>query len=155
MEMLGVHARGRNAHVPPERSRPGHDVANAAGDLDAYVVHFDEPNRFGGLRPLWNELSGRMKAMLPRACAMMSEELERAGVRRRLLSAMAHHVVSDDLLVNNVGVSAAYQSPPHFDVSDVGWTFAFSCKCGTFGRTVRMRTCANCDVGGRGASAGA
>lgn len=40
-------------------------------------------------------------------------------VRRRLYSASAAECVSDDLLVNNVGVSAAYMSPPHFDVSDV------------------------------------
>ena len=40
-------------------------------------------------------------------------------VRKRLYSASADDCVSDDLLVNNVGVSAAYMSPPHFDVSDV------------------------------------
>ena len=51
-------------------------------------------------------------------------------MRERLYSVATIDAVSDDLLVNNVGVSAAYQSPPHFDVTDVGWTFAFACKCG-------------------------
>ena len=30
--------------------------------------------------------------------------------------------MSDDLLVHNVGVSAAYQRPPHVDGGDVGWS---------------------------------
>ena len=37
--------------------------------------------------------------------------------------------MSDDLLVHNVGVSAAYQSPPHVDGGDVGWTAALAVKC--------------------------
>ena len=35
-------------------------------------------------------------------------------------------LISHGLVVNNVGVSAAYFSPPHFDRSDVGWTFAMA-----------------------------
>ena len=120
--MLGVHSRRRNIMVPPDRARgASHTVAHLDGDLDAYVVHFDSPERFGGdkLKPLWNALSRRMHAMLPTASAAMVHELHKAQVRRRLYSASAAECVSDDLLVNNVGVSAAYMSPPHFDVSDV------------------------------------
>ena len=48
-------------------------------------------------------------------------------VRERLYTGtMASGVISDDLVVNNVGVSSEYQSPPHFDVADVGWTAAFA-----------------------------
>jgi hypothetical protein len=58
-----------------------------------------------------------------------------AKVRDQFHSAESVNFVSDDLLVNNVGVSAAYQSPPHVDPADVGWTFAFACKCGPVGRS--------------------
>ena len=132
MEMLGCHARGRNMHVPPDRARKWLKVANHKGNLDAYVVHMDAPE-FGceaPIKPLWNALSKSMHAMLPRAAAGMVDELRKVGVRERLYSALAPGVLSEDLLVNNVGVSAAYQSPPHFDVGDVAWTFAFAVKCG-------------------------
>ena len=122
LQMLGVHSRRRNASVPLERARgTAHAVANPDGDLDAYVVHFDEPKRFGGapLKPLWNALSRRMHAMMPSASAQMVKELHNAHVRERLYSTDAHDVMSDDMLVNNVGVSAAYKSPPHFDIADV------------------------------------
>jgi hypothetical protein len=127
MEMLGLRKpRG------PHASRSSIEVANADADLDAYVVHVDEPERFGGaqLKGLWNDISGRMRALLPSACEAMAAALEAAGVRERLYSVAARDVISDDMLVNNVGVSAAYQSPPHVDANDVGWTFAFACKCG-------------------------
>ena len=133
MEMLGVRPRGRNAFRPPDKKRGGqHAVAHRKGDLDAYVVHFDSPELFGGeaLKKLWNDISTRMHALLPVASANMVKKLREAGVRERLYSAAAIEAMSDDLLVNNVGVSAAYQSPPHFDTADVGWTFAFACKCG-------------------------
>ena len=135
MEMLGVHARGRNMNTPPDAVRPGLAVANPKGDLDAYVVQHDAPDRFStGLKYLWGTLSVRMHDMLPSASAGMVDALEQARVRDRLYSEAAHHATSGDLLVNNVGVSAAYQSPPHFDVGDIGWTFAFACKCGPCGQ---------------------
>lgn len=133
MEMLGIHSRQRNSFQPPDKARRGrHAVANHRGDLDAYVVHFDRPDLFGGpaLRQLWNDLSARMRAQLPFVTAHMVKMLREARIRERLYSAAAVEAVSDDLLVNNVGISAAYQSPPHFDGTDVGWTFAFACKCG-------------------------
>ena len=47
MEMLGVRSRQRNMSNPPEKCREKrgrqHLIANAQGDLDAYVVHFDYP----------------------------------------------------------------------------------------------------------------
>lgn len=117
MEMLGIHSRGRNEHVPPERARPGLLVANKKGDLDAYVVHLDHPAEFANhaAKGLWNALSRRMHAVLPAACGGMVGELAAARVRERLYTAAAQDVVSDDLLVNNVGVSSSYQSPPHLD----------------------------------------
>ena len=136
MEMLGIRSRQRNMSNPPEKCREKrgrqHLIANAQGDLDAYVVHFDYPRLFcaSGLTKLWNGISRRMHALLPSVSQQMIEMLRKARVRERLYSVAAIDAVSDDLLVNNVGVSAAYQSPPHFDVTDVGWTFAFSCKCG-------------------------
>ena len=74
-----------------------------------------------------------MHTVLPAACSGMVSELKAARVRERLYTAAAHDVVSDDVLVNNVGVSSAYQSPPHLDKNDVGWTFAFAVKCGPTG----------------------
>ena len=130
MEMLGVHSRRRNPHKPPERRRPGVEVANPDGDLDAYVVHMDNA-RFRGpkVKQLWDAMSERMHTLLPRASEAMVNALSEAKVRERLYSTGAGDVLSKDLLVNNVGVSAAYQSPPHFDSGDVGWTFAFAVKC--------------------------
>jgi hypothetical protein len=140
MEMLGIHSRRRNVSQPPDKrkARVGHLVANTQGDLDAYVVQFDFPHRFGGaeLVQLWNGISRRMHALLPLASARMVGLLKEARVRERLYSVAADGTVSDDLLVNNVGVSAGYQSPPHFDVTDVGWTHAFAIKCGHLQRHV-------------------
>ena len=131
MEMLGIHNRLRNAFQPPDKARADFVVANKGGDLDAYVIHFDDLERFGGaaLKPIWEGLSERMKALLPSSMESLSQALRDAGVRERLYSQAANECVSTDLLVNNVGVSSAYQSPPHFDVGDIGWTFAFACKC--------------------------
>jgi len=139
MEMLGVHSRRRNVNKPPERHRPWVKVANPEGDLDSYVVHMDEPT-FGGtdVKRLWNAMSERMHALLPQASTAMAKALSEAKVRERLYSTGAGDALSDDLLVNNVGVSAAYHSPPHFDAGDVGWTFAFAVKCST------SRGCGRC-----------
>ena len=59
----------------------------------------------------------------------MVEELQKACVCERVYSVEAGNFVSNDLLVNNVGVSESYQSPPHIDRNDIGWTYAFACKC--------------------------
>ena len=109
----------------------GVKVANRRGDLDAYAVHFRNKQEFGGgkLKWLWNCISKRMREMLPAACAGMAAEMSRARVQDRLYSEIARDVVSDDLLVCNIGVSSAYQSPAHMDPRDTGWTFAFSVKC--------------------------
>lgn len=132
MEMLGIHDRRRNLHQPSDRRRPGMPVAHSEGDLDAYVVHFDHPDKFGGnvVKPIFNAISARLHTLLPSATSKLAAALEHERVRERLYTGMmASGVISDDLVVNNVGVSSEYQSPPHFDIADVGWTAAFS---GTF-----------------------
>ena len=72
-----------------------------------YIVHFDEQERFGGaaLRPLWNAISARMRALLPHACEVLREKLEDAGVRERLRSREARHVRS-------VGTHPMHVHPP-------------------------------------------
>ena len=82
------------------------------------------------LKPIWNAISERMHALMPAAMGELAKQLAERGVRDNLRTTVGAEVVSDDLIVNNVGVSSEYQSPPHFDVKDVGWTFAFALKCG-------------------------
>jgi hypothetical protein len=69
-----------------------------------------------------------MHVALLQASEQMVEEIQKNAVIERVYS--AGNFVSSDLLVNNVGVSESYQSQPHIDKSDIGWTFAFACKCG-------------------------
>ena len=142
MEMLGLHGRGRNIKrlLRVLRTRPTapyefkNKVVNRRGDLEAYAVHFRpalgsmrfNPQRLKGF---WSHLSSKMHALLPSACNAMASALCAASVLERCCSHLAQFVTSPDLLVNNVGVSAAYQSPPHFDGRDMGWTFAFASKC--------------------------
>ena len=138
--MLGLHARGRNGNKPLSALRRGttaHNrfkgkIANRKGDLEAYAVHFGPHfERFSPekLKDFWNHLSGKMHALLPSACNAMVSALKAANPFERCCSQLARFVTSHDCLVNNVGVSAAYQSPPHFDSRDMGWTFAFASKC--------------------------
>ena len=131
MVMLGVRAQGRNAHRLPHASRPWVGVNNSEGDLDCYVVQHDQPGRFktSGLKHVWNALGRRMHRLLPGACADLVARLEDAQVRERFITTSASATCSDDLIVNNVGVSSRYQSPEHVDTNDVGWTFAFAVKC--------------------------
>ena len=134
MEMCGIRGRGffinklLKALCGPNTP---FKVANKYGDLEAYKVHFAEPKRFDVLRlkEFWNSTSDRMHELLPSACKAMVSALSAARVRDRLCARLAHDAISDDCLVNNVGVSAAYQSPPHFDESDMGWTYALAFKC--------------------------
>ena len=129
MEMLGIHDRRRNLHQPCDRRRPGVAVVHPEGDLDAYVVHLDHPEQFGSdaVKPIFNAISARLHALLPSASSRLAAALEHERVRERLYTGTtASGFISDDLIVNNVGVSSEYQSPPHFDVGDVGWTAAFS-----------------------------
>ena len=133
MEMLGIHDWRRNKHQPPDMKLDrALQVANPTAALDAYVVHMDSPAQFGGavLKPIWNAISERMHALMPAAMGELAKQLAERGVRDNLRTTVGAEVVSDDLIVNNVGVSSEYQSPPHFDVNDVGWTCAFALKCG-------------------------
>jgi hypothetical protein len=131
MVMLGVRQQGRNKSNLPQHTRPWLGTNNPMGDLDAYVVQYDEPQLFRTerLRGLYNALASRMHAHMPRACAATVEHLAAAQVRERFITREACETCSDDLLVNNVGVSSRYQSPEHCDKNDVGWTYAFSVKC--------------------------
>ena len=131
MEMLGIRSRGRNKNHPPNIKRPQIHIANWSGDLDLYVVHHDhEKFQSKNLEIIWEAISKRMHAALPHVSKRMVEELQKAGVHERVYSAGAPNFLSKDLLVNNVGVSESYQSPPHIDKNDIGWTYAFACKCG-------------------------
>ena len=140
MEMLGLHGRGRNMgrllralHTKSDACYEFRNkVVNRKGDLEAYAVHFSQDShRFNPekLKDFWNHLSSKMHALLPFACDAMASALSAASILERCCSLMAQFVTSNDLLVNNVGVSAAYQSPPHLDTRDMGWTFAFPSKC--------------------------
>ena len=131
MEMLGIRSQGRNTTRRPNKLRKGHCVRNRAGDLDAYIVQYDHPERFASsdTRLLWDAISARMHILLPSATKQLVSQLDGSAVRERLYSAGAIATTSHDLAVNNIGVSSAYQSPAHVDKSDVGWTFAFACKC--------------------------
>ena len=125
MEMVGIHDWRRNKSHPPDSTRLGlkSKIRNARGELDAYVVHHDHVHFQGeAVKTIWNALSCRMLDVLPLACSRMVKALREANVCDRLYTTTAGDVVSDNLLINNVGVSESYQSPPHFDVGDVGWT---------------------------------
>ena len=107
-------------------------VANRSGDLDGYVAHWDEPELRAGaaeVRATWEAISARLNALLPRAFGHLSQALAAARVRERLYCADASNLLSEDGIVNNVGASAAYQSPAHADPNDVSWTAAVSVKC--------------------------
>jgi len=55
--------------------------------------------------------------------------------------------MSDDLIVNNVGLSSAYQSPHHRDANDMGPTVAFAVKC----PVAATRCASECSGGAQGA----
>ena len=129
MLMLGV--RQQKYGCPrPDGTRRGHTpVANSSGDLDAYVAHWDvEAVRGASVRPTWDAIEACMRRMLPTACEVLGDALEKAGVRDRLYTKAAHSCMSVGLLVNNVGASESYQSPGHLDHNDVGMTCAVAVK---------------------------
>ena len=130
MLMLGLHQWRRNLHQPPDRRRKL-SVASKGGDIDAYVIHYDEPVRLAPskVKKVFNSISDRMRALMPNMCAVLEQVLVECQVKERCYTHNALDHVSDDLLVHNVGASSAYQSPAHVDAGDVGWTFAWACKC--------------------------
>jgi hypothetical protein len=130
MEMLGIRSRGCNKHCPPNIKRPQIQIANWSGDLDLHVVHHDhEKFQSKNVEIFWETISKKMHAALPQVSERMVKELQKAGVHERVYSAGAANFLSRDFLVNNVEVLESYQSPPH-DKNDIGWTYAFACKCG-------------------------
>ena len=149
MLMLGLRAQAYGNCHPDGKAAAGSkrrrgkrrrsvEVAHPEGDLDAYIDHFSDPQCAPALlKPTWEALAGRMRALLPSTCARLAAELEVRNVRQRVYSATGLAVVSEDLIVNNVGASAGYCSPSHFDRRDVGPTFAFAVKCPRCGRRGR------------------
>jgi hypothetical protein len=121
MEMMGIHSRSRNKHNPPDSKHPQLQIANQLGDLDLYVVHHDQEQfKSKNIGIIWEAISKWMQVALPLTSEQMVEELQKAAVIERVYSAGVGNFVSRDLLVNNVGVSESYQSPPHIDKSDIG-----------------------------------
>ena len=68
-----------------------------------------------------NAISERLHALMPRASEAMVGLLKEQRVKERLYTTAARDVISDDAIVNNLGVSSAYQSPSHLDHNDLGW----------------------------------
>ncbi len=130
MEMMGIHSCSCNKHNPLGSKCPQLQIANQLGDLDLYVEHHDQEQcKSKNIGIIWEAISKWMHVALLQASEQMVEELQKAAVIERVHSAGAGNFVSSDLLVNNVGVLESYQSPPHIDKSDIGWTFTFACKC--------------------------
>ncbi len=95
------------------------------------MVHHDhEKFQSKNVEIIWEAISKKMHAALLQVSEQMVKELQKAGVRERVYSAGAANFLSRDLLVKNVGVLESYQSPPCVDKNDIGWTYAFACKCG-------------------------
>ena len=132
MEMGGIHHRSYNITKRPKRRQ----IANRNGDLDMYAVHENHPTKFTGstVHGILNDIASRIRALLPTASAACISAMATAKLQSRLYTQMDNTVMSDDLLVHNWGVSAAYHSPPHKDKKDIGWTFALACKCCTHSR---------------------
>jgi hypothetical protein len=130
MVMGGLRSQTRNRRRPAAKRRKWLKTAVPDGDLDAYVEQFDDV-RFAhdDLLAVLNGMSACMHKLLPQHSSNMCEMLEKARVCERVVTESSMQFVSSDLLVNNYGVSAAYQSPAHVDPSDVGFTFAFAVKC--------------------------
>ena len=149
MVMVGLRDGRRNKHQPPEKRRKTLHVQNRDSWLDAYVCQHDYPSILGPdlLQPMFNALSARMRCNMPAACERLQHALDVARVRERLRTREAQRMCSDDLLVNNVGISSAYQSPAHVDQNDMGWTFAFAVKCPRRGCSMCVPPC------GRGCTA--
>jgi hypothetical protein len=70
-----------------------------------------------------------MHVLLPTVIQRLVTELSQANIPGRLFNQRLIRLLSNDFLVNKIGVSWTYQNPEHLDHSDVGCTFAFSCKC--------------------------
>jgi hypothetical protein len=128
MQMLGIRCQGRNKNKPRDLEH-GHNF-NENGDIDGYVIHWDNKNfEESKVEILVELLRIRMHAQLPTASQRLASELSQANIGERLVNKRSMRLLSHDYIVNNIGVSCTYQSPEHLDCSDVGWTFAFPCQC--------------------------
>ena len=134
MLMLGIRHQSFNMGNRPDKGKQGRvwlSVKNYIGDLDAYVAHWDHRHACSSahLQPVWNAMAARMRAHLPQFCSKLEAALRAADVEKRLYCEQSGGMISDDLIVNNVGASSYYQSPSHVDQNDRGWTFAVAVKC--------------------------
>ena len=123
----------RGAPAAVERDQRAHEGAAAArvrgapgearGRGDARAAALDG----GEARPLRRHAPMHVHPPPPRTCIHVHRS--RAAARVHVHAHGRRHVVSDDLIVNNIGVSAAYQSPPHFDVNDIGSVLESHTQC--------------------------
>jgi hypothetical protein len=93
------------------------------------ILTYTQYQSKNSIKTICEASSKRMHAALLQASGQMVEELQKASVHEREYSAGAGNFASSDLLVNKVGVSESYQSPPYIDRNDIGWTYTFACKC--------------------------
>ena len=92
-------------------------------------MHDDEHMHPSAVRPVFDDIAHRMAELMPHMCARLKRAMVECRVRERCRTSVGPAVCSEDLLVCNVGASAAYQSPEHLDAADVGWTTAMAVKC--------------------------
>ena len=99
----GLEINFRTPHQKPNKRRPHLTVANALGDLDAYVVHHDHASRFSSpeVKRICNAISERLHALMPRASEAMVGLLKEQRVKERLYTTAARDVISDDAIVIN------------------------------------------------------
>lgn len=130
MRMCLLHNRIQHMHQPPESTRPQHGLHNPGGNLDAYCIHFDDPQfSDAALMPSVAAMEERMIALMPSLSQCQMDLVEAAGVRGRLYSKDSHKFVSRRGLILNMGLSDSYASPCHCDARDAAWCVAFSGKC--------------------------
>ena len=130
MVMTGVQHRGRNINLNPETTRRSHEIASSNGDHDAYVRHFDY-EKFSPLlfHYFFNIIAGCFRRAAPRTSGYIAATLKGSNFAERIRSKLGRLCTSDDLTVNNVGISSAYQSEQHADFSDGTVALALACKC--------------------------
>ena len=142
MLMMGTRAQGRaqlatvgrryleSAITKGAKTKGSKTKGGKKNLVDGYVVHWDECADLD-VKLHWNAVAEAMRRLLPRAFDQLSVELQDRSLLDRLHCTRSESLISDDLIVNNVGASSAYQSPSHLDANDVGWTVALPIKCPT------------------------
>ena len=130
MRMCLLHNRSRHKHQRPESVRAQHVVDNPGGNLDAYCIHFDDPQfSDGALMSSVAAMEERMIALMPTLSQCQIDLVEAAGVCGQLYSKDSHKFITSCGLIVNMGLSDSYASPAHCDLHDAAWCVAFSGKC--------------------------